>query len=96
MRKGDLVIADHPENESSVLTRFYGIVLKITKTGGVIIELADGSVIERRGNSVAVYVQPPSNWQDLFERQEVLFTHSRQPMMGRKSRKFHRDATKVN
>lgn len=83
MHKGDLIIADHPEAESSVLTRIYGIILEITKTGIVIIELADGSVIKRRSNSVAVYVQPPSNWKELYEQQEVLFSHSRQAMFGR-------------
>ena len=66
MRKGDLVIADHPESESSILTRFYGIVLEISQTGNVIIELSDGSVIKRKSNSIAVYVHPPSNWQELF------------------------------
>ncbi len=87
MRKGDLVIADHPESESSILTRFYGIVLEISQAGRVIIELADGSVIERQTNSIAVYVHPPSNWQELFKRQEVLFNRARQPLMGRNSKK---------
>ena len=87
MRKGDLVIADHPESESSILTRFYGIVLDISQAGRVIIELADGSVIERQTNSIAVYVHPPSNWQELFKRQEVLFNRARQPLMGRNSKK---------
>ena len=87
MHKGDLVIADHPESESSILTRFYGIVLEIGQTGRVIIELADGSVIERQTNSIAVYVHPPSNWQELFKRQEVLFNRARRPIMGRNSKK---------
>ena len=87
MRKGDLVIADHPESESSILTRFYGIVLEISQAGRVIIELADGSLIERQTNSIAVYVHPPSNWQELFKRQEVLFNRARQPLMGRNSKK---------
>ena len=77
MQKGDLVIADHPESESTVLTRFYGIVLETTETGSVKIELADGSVIKRKCNSVAVYLRPPSNWQELFKRQEILFCHPR-------------------
>ena len=84
MHKGDMIIADHPESASSTLTRIYGIVLEVTKTGSVIIELADGSVIRRRSNSVAVYVQPPSNWQELFEQQEVLFSRSRQTKFGRR------------
>lgn len=81
MQIGDLVIADHPEGKSSILTRCYGIVLEISKAGCVTIKLADGSVIRRRCNSVAVYVHPPSNWQELFERQEVLFSHARYPLM---------------
>ena len=89
MRKGDLVIADHPESESSILTRIYGIVVEISQTGSVVIELADGSMIERKRNSIAVYVHPPSNWRELFERQEVLFNRSRQPLMGRNSKKIN-------
>ncbi len=58
MRKGNFVIADHPERKSRVLTRSYGIVLEIINRGGVIIELADGAVIKRQRNSVAVYVHP--------------------------------------
>lgn len=85
MRKGDLVIADHPESESSVLTRSYGVVLGITEKGNVLIELADGTVIKRTRNSVAVYVHPPSNWQELFERQEVLFLHPRHLMVNQNS-----------
>ena len=88
MRIGDLVIADHPESESSILTRSYGIVLEISHTGRVTIELADGSVIERKRNSIAVYVHPPSNWKELFERQEVLFNRARQPLMGHNSKKI--------
>jgi len=86
MQKGDLVIADNPERSSSILTRFYGIVREITATGNVKIELADGSVIKRQCNSVAVYIHPPSNWQELFERQEALFSHPRSPMFTPSSR----------
>lgn len=89
MRKGDLVIADHPESESSILTRCYGIVVEITQIDNVLIELADGSIIKRKRNSVAVYVLPPSNWQELFERQEVLFFHPRQPMNNSNSKTSH-------
>ena len=85
MRKGDLVIADHPESESSVLTRTYGVVLGITEQGNVLIELADGTVIKRKRNSVAVYVRPPSNWQELFEKQEVLFLHPRHILINQSS-----------
>lgn len=77
MRKGDLVIVDDPQSESTALTRFYGIILEITKNSSVLIKLADGSVIRRQSNSVAVYIQPPSNWQELYEQQEVLFIHPR-------------------
>lgn len=80
MRKGDLVIADDPESESSVLSRFYGIVRDVSNKGSVSIELADGSVIKRQRNSIAVYIHPPSNWQDLFERQEVIFNNQRQSL----------------
>lgn len=83
MQKGDLVIADHPERQSSDLSRSYGIVLEITNRGRVVIELADGSVIKRQRNSVAVYVHPPSNWKELFRKQEVLFQRPRQSLMNR-------------
>jgi hypothetical protein len=86
MHIGDMIIADHPESESSILTRIYGIVLEITKTGSVVIELADGSVVRRRSNSVAVFVQPPLNWQELYKQQEVIFSRPRQAMFGRSSK----------
>jgi hypothetical protein len=87
MQKGDLVIVDDPGSASAALTRFYGIVLDATSRGNVSIELADGSVITRRRNSIAVYVRPPSNWRELFEKQEVLFHRSRQsPMFGNKKK----------
>lgn len=80
MVKGDIVIADNPESSSTRLTRFYGIVLEITKTGSVFIELSDGSVITRQFNSIAVYKQPPSNWQELFEQQEIVYSHPKQTL----------------
>jgi hypothetical protein len=80
MREGDLVIADDPEGGSGGLTRFYGIILEMTGGDSVLIQLSDGSVIRRQRNSVAVYVQPPSNWQDLFQRQEVLFENPKQAL----------------
>lgn len=86
MQKGDLVIADHPESDSSILTRSYGIVLEITKTGRVTIELFDGSVIKRQFNSVAVYIHPPSNWKELYERQEVPYSHRRVSLINSPSR----------
>lgn len=83
MQKGDLVIVDDPGSESAALTRFCGIVFDATGRGKVSIELADGSVITRGRNSIAVYVQPPSNWQELFERQEVLFHRPMRSLMHR-------------
>lgn len=92
MQKGDLVIADDPESESRALTRFYGIILDITKRGSVSIELADGSVITRQRNSIAIYVHPPSNWKELFKRQEVLFQQPRQSLFTRNKKTYrHHD-----
>lgn len=87
MIKGDIVIADNPESRSNSLTRIYGIVIEVTKKGSVLIELADGSIIKRQGNSVAVFVQPPSNWQELYEQQEVAFSHLRQSKFIRNSKR---------
>ena len=78
MQEGDLVIADDPESETGALSRFYGIIVEITKRDAVLIQLSDGSVIRRQRNSVAVYVQPPPNWQDLFKRREVPFQNPTQ------------------
>jgi len=86
MVKGDIVIVDNPESKSSKLTRFYGIVLEVTRKDSVLIELADGSVINRQGSSVAVFVQPPSNWQELYEQKEVAFSH-----LKHRSLKFNAD-----
>ena len=80
MQEGDLVIADDPESNSGVLSRFYGIILEITGGNNVLIQLSDGSVIKRQRNSVAVFVHPPSNWKDLFKQQEVPFQSPKQAM----------------
>jgi hypothetical protein len=71
MQKGDIVIAEHPDSKSSRLIRYFGIVHEVTKAGSIIIELADGSMIKREFNSVAVYSKTPSNWQDLYQQQMV-------------------------
>lgn len=84
MYKGDSVIANHPDSMSNKLIRLYGIVQKITKAG-VVIKMADGSLILRPFNSVAVYIQPPSNWHDLYEEQQIEFGQSKQPMVRRGS-----------
>lgn len=86
MHKGDIVITDNPEGRSSKLSRFYGIVLEITETGRVVIELADGSVIKRGCNSVAVYIKTPSNWQELYQQQEIVLSRSRQSWFTRRSK----------
>lgn len=84
MHKGDIVIADHPDSRSSMLIRSYGIVQEITKAGIVIIKMADGSLIKRQFNAIAVYIQPPSNWQALYQ-QQVLFSQPKQRMIFRGS-----------
>jgi len=84
MHKGDSVIADHPDSRSNRFVRSYGIVQEVTKAGSVIIKMADGSMIKREFNSIAVYIQPPPNWQDLFQ-QQVVFSPPKQQMMFRGS-----------
>ena len=77
MQKGDIVIAEHPDSKSNKLIRSYGIVHEVTKTGSIIIAMADGSMIKRQFNSVAVYTKIPSNWQELYQ-QQVVFSQPRQ------------------
>jgi len=89
MHRGDSVIADHPDSKSNMLIRSYGIVKEFTKAGNVIIEMADGSKIERNTSSIAVYVRPPSNWEKLFQ-QQVTFSQPRQRMLSSNSRAGHR------
>ena len=81
MQKGDVVIADNPGRRSREFVRSYGIVKEIRKKGGVIIEMADGSLIKRQINSIAVYIHPPSNWMELFKQQEIQFSQHTQHMM---------------
>jgi len=71
MHKGDIVIAENPDSKSSMLIRSYGIVHEVTKAGSVIITMADGSMIKRQLSSVAVYTQPPPNWEKLYRKQVV-------------------------
>jgi len=80
IHKGDIVIADHPDSRSNRLIRSYGIVQEFTEAGSVIIKMADGSMIERQFNSIAVYIQPPSNWQELYQ-QQVVFPPPKQQMI---------------
>lgn len=84
MFKGDSVIAVHPDSSPNKLIRSYGIVQEITESG-VIIKMADGSLIKRHFNSIAVYTQPPSNWQDLYKEQQIEFPRSKHPMIKRGS-----------
>ena len=83
MRKGDSVMADHPDSRGRESVRFYGVVQEITKAGGVIIKTADGSLIDRHVNAIAVYIQPPSNWQELYEQQTVSSSRKRTMMVRR-------------
>lgn len=85
MKKGDSVIANHPESGSREFVRSYGIVQEMTKSGGVVIELADGSLINRQINSVAVYIQPPSNWLELFRQKQTVYSQPRHHMIVRRS-----------
>ncbi|WP_136810089.1 hypothetical protein [Desulfosediminicola flagellatus] len=87
MEKGDIVIANQADSRSRDFVRSYGIVQEMTKSGNVIIKMADGSVIKRQFNSIAVYIQPPSNWQELFEQQQVVCSQPKQKMMVRNTSK---------
>ena len=84
MHRGDSVIADHPDSRSNKIIRSYGIVQKITKAG-VLIKMADGSFITRQVSSIAVFIQPPSNWKDLYEEQKIEFPQSNSIMNRKKS-----------
>lgn len=83
MQKGDMIVADHPDSRSRELIRFFGIVQEITKLGDVIIEMADGSLIKRNIQSIAVYIQPPQNWRELLAKQEIVFSQPMNRMMAR-------------
>ena len=88
MQIGDPVLTDHPERRSRQFIRSFGIVRRIARNKDIIVELADGSVMRRSPNSVAVFVQPPANWRELFDRKHVVFSHPGQQIMnGRNSRK---------
>jgi len=89
MKKGDSVMADHPDSRGRESVRFYGVVKEITKAGGVIIKTADGSLIDRHVNAIAVYIQPPPNWQELYE-QQVVSSSRKQTMAVRRSYATHR------
>lgn len=85
MEKGDIVMADHPDSRSRKFVRSFGIVQEIKKSGDVIIEMSDGSVIKRKFQSIAVYIQPPSNWQELLTQQQIVFSQPMNRMMARGS-----------
>ena len=80
MHKGDIVIAEHPDSRANQAVRSYGIVQEVLNAGSVIIKMADGSTIERQISSIAVFVQPPSNWQELYQKQVILCPPKRRGM----------------
>jgi hypothetical protein len=85
MQKGDMIMANQPDSKSREITRSFGIVQEIDDLGDVIIEMADGSLIKRKFQSIAVYIQPPSNWQELLTQQEIVFSRPMKQMMARSS-----------
>lgn len=85
MQKGDNVMVNHPDSSSREFVRSYGIIHEITKADGVIIEMADGSLIKRHFSSVAVYVHLPANWDELFKQQQIVFSEPKQRIMARSS-----------
>ena len=90
MQIGDPVLTDHPERRSRQFIRSFGIVRRIARNKDIIVELADGSVMRRSPNSVAVFVHPPANWKELFARQHIVFSQPRQQIMsGRSQNKKH-------
>jgi hypothetical protein len=91
MKKGDIVMADHPDTRAREFVRSFGIVQEITKKGDVIIKMADGTLIKRKFQSIAVYIQPPSNWQELLSQQQVVFPQPKNKMMVRHSSKRQRN-----
>jgi hypothetical protein len=91
MQKGDIVMADHPDSRSRKFIRSFGIVQEITTVGDVIIEMADGSLIKRKLQSIAVYIKPPSNWQELLIQQQIEFPQQRNKSMIHRSYPKHRN-----
>ena len=85
MQKGDMIMADHPDSRPRTSIRSFGIVQEITKAGDVIIKMANGSLIKRKFQSIAVYIQPPSNWRELLTQQQIVFSQSKNQMMVRAS-----------
>jgi len=85
IHKGDVVITDHSDSRSNRLIRCYGIVQKITDNGRVIIEMADGSMIKREYEAIAVFVKPPANWKELYRQQQIEFPQPKQPVILRNS-----------
>lgn len=81
MQIGDFVMTDHPASTPREVVRTYGIVQKMSKKDGVTIEMADGSRIRRRFNAIAVYVQPPANWDELYEKQQIVLCKRKQPVI---------------
>jgi len=82
MHIGDNVITDHPDSRSNRIIRSYGIVEDVTKAGSVTIKMADGSIIIRPLSSIAVYIKPPLDWQELYQQQDVLSQPKRQMFFG--------------
>lgn len=72
MIAGDCVVAVGDCETKLIVHRVYGVVTDPGNNGGrVYIRLADGRSITREPRNVAVYSQPPQNWDELYQRVEI-------------------------
>ena len=53
--------------------RVYGIALGLTRCGRVRVLLADGKVVYRNPENVTTFPVWPANWQELYQRGEIVF-----------------------
>lgn len=82
---GDLVIFDGARTTPSLAHRLYGVVVGVSAHHATI-ATADGALYVREHQSVAVFVQPPDDWEHLYkgverfvEIRESLVEHSKRP-----------------
>lgn len=72
MMAGQACMADGNCASGKIVHRIYGTILDPGTNGGMAkIQFDDGTVVSREKRNIAVFIQAPANWVQLYERQEI-------------------------
>ena len=67
------LIHDELGTKGGKFVRLYGVALGLTRCKRVRVLLADGRIVYRQPENIAVYETWPANWSELFQKGQVAF-----------------------